>query len=44
MPIGAKLYESAQKSEDGAAKEGSEEDKKEEGPVEGEVIDEEKEK
>ncbi|MBC7581689.1 molecular chaperone DnaK [Aeromicrobium sp.] len=43
MPIGAKLYEQAAPSEDAPADtEESTEDKKEDGPIEGEVVDDEK--
>ena len=41
MPVGAKMYEAAAK-EDAPAGEG--EEKKDDGPVEGEVVDEEKKK
>ena len=44
MPIGAKMYEAAPKSEDAAKtpEAGETEDKKDDEPVEGEVVDKEK--
>ncbi len=41
MPIGAKMYEAVAK-EEGAAEDAASDDKKEDGPIEGEVVDEDK--
>ena len=44
MPIGAKMYEEAQKAEEANKKDDDKDDKKKDEPVEGEVVDEKKEK